>query len=443
MSDSVAPAAHPQLSRSPLLLAGAVLLALIAGFRSLFEHHFALAVALLVCAAVPWAYAARTLSRVPDGAPSRLIIAIVALLARAMLILHPPVGSDDCFRYLWDGRVMRAGVNPYRYAPDDPALAWLRDPAIWPRINHRAVSTVYPPVAELGFRLAPQLATWKGMILLADLTTALLLARWLARRGDDPRRALVWAWCPLVLLELTLDAHVDGLGVPLLVAALTAGPPALAGAALGLAFAVKIIPGALLPLFSARRPRVAIGFAVAAVATAVPFYRAGASLFHGFVVYARTWVANPGAYAWARGAIAIGLAWVRGSGARAASDAGAVADGAARLLMLASFLVIVWRGARRPFTPERGLLAVGALLLLAPAVFPWYVLWVIPLLAASRREPLAALVGVAMAPLLHLGIPWLTSAIHISVWMALLIALARGRAREASVIDSMERARLS
>ena len=67
----------------------------------------------------------------------------------------PPLLSSDIYRYVWDGRVQRAGINPYRYLPDAPQLAFLRDPAVFPNINRAEYApTIYPPTAEALFALA-------------------------------------------------------------------------------------------------------------------------------------------------------------------------------------------------------------------------------------------------------------------------------------------------
>jgi hypothetical protein len=58
-----------------------------------------------------------------------------AVLLRGLLLATPPFLSTDVYRYVWDGRVERAGVNPYRYLPADPALTPLRDAAVFPNIN--------------------------------------------------------------------------------------------------------------------------------------------------------------------------------------------------------------------------------------------------------------------------------------------------------------------
>ena len=51
----------------------------------------------------------------------------------------PPFLSSDIYRYVWDGQVQAAGINPYRYVPADPALAGLRGHAVFPRHQSRGL----------------------------------------------------------------------------------------------------------------------------------------------------------------------------------------------------------------------------------------------------------------------------------------------------------------
>lgn len=57
------------------------------------------------------------------------IVIIVAALLRLGLLAQSPTRSDDIHRYIWDGRVQAAGINPYRYIPADrisPSCATIR-----------------------------------------------------------------------------------------------------------------------------------------------------------------------------------------------------------------------------------------------------------------------------------------------------------------------------
>ena len=55
------------------------------------------------------------------------IILCVAVVARLVLVFAPPTLSTDIFRYIWDGRVQTAGINPYRHLPAAPEQAVGRD----------------------------------------------------------------------------------------------------------------------------------------------------------------------------------------------------------------------------------------------------------------------------------------------------------------------------
>src|SRR5262245_18276567 len=55
--------------------------------------------------------------------PSLALVLATAALMRLGALAAPVYLSDDIYRYIWDGRVQAAGINPYRYIPDDAELA--------------------------------------------------------------------------------------------------------------------------------------------------------------------------------------------------------------------------------------------------------------------------------------------------------------------------------
>lgn len=88
----------------------------------------------LACAGGVIAALAARLEEIPG--PRALAIIVGAGLAMRLLALPaPPILSTDIFRYVWDGIVQSAGINPYRYVPADPVLAFLRDAQVYPFIN--------------------------------------------------------------------------------------------------------------------------------------------------------------------------------------------------------------------------------------------------------------------------------------------------------------------
>src|SRR3954453_21398147 len=78
---------------------------------------------------------------------------------RLALLFVEPYLSSDIYRYIWDGRVQAAGINPYRYIPTDDALHGLRDEAIYPLINRAHYApTIYPPAAQLVYLAATRIS---------------------------------------------------------------------------------------------------------------------------------------------------------------------------------------------------------------------------------------------------------------------------------------------
>jgi hypothetical protein len=242
--------------------------------------------------------------------PRRAAVALIVFGGVALQVLAVnwrPTTTDDWYRYIWDGTVQAHGIDPYRYAPTDPALQSVRDPWIFPgaagvpgparghpeycgftrpgqecvRINRPDVRTIYPPVAEAAFlglhAVSPQQhrlrAAQAFTAALAVLATVVLL--WVLRAlGRDPRWAAWWAWCPTVWLECGNNAHIDVLGVVFLLGTLglvaRADPRArriaAAGVLFGAAVAVKLIPAVVAPALLARRAVLLFGAAIGLIA---------------------------------------------------------------------------------------------------------------------------------------------------------------------------------
>ena len=110
--------------------------------------------------------------------------------------LYAPYLSTDVYRYVWDGRVIAAGIDPYRYVPADPHLEALRDPDIFPEINRaNSAVTIYPPIAEALFfavtRVSETASAMKAAMAGFEIVTFVLLVHLLAVEGLPSGRVLV------------------------------------------------------------------------------------------------------------------------------------------------------------------------------------------------------------------------------------------------------------
>jgi alpha-1,6-mannosyltransferase len=225
----------------------------ISGYTALFIGQFA--IYLLACYVV-------LRGQLPEGRKLKWIFAAIILLFAAAfrfdLVAQRPYLSTDMYRYIWDGRVQTAGINPYRYVPAAPELAGLRDDKIYPHINRRDYdSTPYPPGAQVIFFAAyllhsSSLTAFKVLLSLFDLLAIAALMIVLARNRLNPAQAILFAWHPLLIYEGAHTGHIESAFIFFLVMALLAQSyrkPALTGVALAMATLIKYYPAILLPAF--------------------------------------------------------------------------------------------------------------------------------------------------------------------------------------------------
>jgi hypothetical protein len=276
---------------------------------------------LLIGAWIAFIAAAWLLRKVPRRAAVALIL-LGGIAIQMVAVSAPPKNSSDLYRYIWDGRVQAAGVDPYQYVPTATQLTGLRNDFLFypkaayldgslfypraaycvspgyvrshpaaeltagcTRINRPTVPTIYPPVAEAYFLgvhyLHPgddsSVPIQAAAAAVAVLVTMLLLVG-LGRLGRDVRMAALWSWCPTVILEAGNSAHVDVVAVAITAAAILALATArttrrtvAGGILLGLAIATKLTPVLAVPALLRRRWfTVAVAASGAFIAVYVP-----------------------------------------------------------------------------------------------------------------------------------------------------------------------------
>jgi alpha-1,6-mannosyltransferase len=184
----------------------------------------------------------------------------LGIMLRAYVLLFDPLLSSDVYRYVWDGRVQAAGINPYRYLPADEALAFLRDETIFPHINRADTAvTIYPPVAQFFFlivtRISESVTVMRLALLGCEAVTVALIMLMLRRMNRPVIRVIAYLWHPLPLWEIANSGHVDALMVALMLLGLWIALTghALRGAAL-IAFATLVKPLAAPVLAGIWRP---------------------------------------------------------------------------------------------------------------------------------------------------------------------------------------------
>jgi hypothetical protein len=326
---------------------------------------------LLLAASVAYMWFAKEVLRHPVDDTLVLVLLAGSLALRATFLAAVPVGSDDVYRYIWDGKVQAAGLNPYLYAPNAPALTFLASDLLPAAVNHPELKSVYFPLSQWIFYLSyaaggEHVWAFKAFLLVAETLTIVAVWR-LAPALHVPRSStLLYALCPLPIFQFAYDAHLDGLGIPLLAFALLyhlRRQRMFSLLLLGASLAVKPVGLVLLP-FLVMREKSAASRILTALLPFVPFviqfvpYLSSANPFEGLATFSRHWTFN-------------GIAFE-------ALDA-VLADNLVARLVCAALLVAALLILLRSRVEEMAQMyyAVLFLLLLSPVVHPWYVCWLV------------------------------------------------------------------
>lgn len=312
-------------------------------------------------------------------------ILLGGLVMRVLLLPLEPDLSRDSWRYLWDARVTLLGYSPYEYVPADPRFHSIQD-FLFVNSRYRFSPSLYPPGAQgvflISYLLSPSnLPFLKGIFTLMELVTSGGIAYLLARRGGDWSRCLLYAWCPVPIIEFALQGHVDACPVVFSVLAVVCaqerwrGSRVVTGLFIALATLSKLYPIVLLIVIVRRRDWALVLTCVATIVLAyVPYIIMGHGQILGFFsTYASEQQPNAGVVylllsKWEAG---VKMPWAKL--VFYAVEAG---------VMGSAVLVVLWLRWHRRISIEAGILVLyGAVFAVSSHIFPWYVPTLLPWIA--------------------------------------------------------------
>lgn len=371
---------------SVLAALGAAVIVLDAATPWLHHRFGSVAFVMAMSAHAIAAYFAYRQAQTLKGETGLWLVLSVAAVLRILLLVTEPYLSTDVWRYVWDGRVQGAGINPYLYVPAAPELSPLRDTAVYPNINRADYApTIYPPTAQWVFflitRISDSMLGMKAGMLAFDVATIGAILALLRRLGRPLALVAAYAWHPLPVWEIAGNGHVDAVMMALLTWGLWAevsGATASAGLLASLAALSK--PTALLALPVFWRPwhwrLVLITLAVLTLMY-VPFLSAGWKVLGFGQGYLREEGLTTGTGFW------LPQIFMQARELPTWATAGYLALSAALLIGLA-----LWAGFRRDRTPEATisflLLSIMVFLDLLSSNYPWYFLAAMPFLPLTR-----------------------------------------------------------
>ena len=187
----------------------------------------------------------------------------IAVLLRFVALFNEPVLSDDYFRFIWDGKMILAHVNPFHYTPQEyialhPPDVYLK--YLLSNMNSPEYHTIYPPVMQFLFAFSAWLfpanvygsmLVMKLFIFAGEMVSLRFLYLYALRKNIAIRNILWYALNPLIIVELTGNVHFEGLLLCFFLAFLyylDSGKYKSAAVLWALAVCTKIIPLILAPL---------------------------------------------------------------------------------------------------------------------------------------------------------------------------------------------------
>ena len=333
-------------------------------------------IASLALAGIVYLLAIREFFTTPKFSRRVVVIGLVlAAVWHVEFLRVPPGADDDIHRYVWDGRLQRHGYDPYVVVPDDPAAEWLHTSETR-NLNNPDLPSPYPAGAQLFFRAITAIheSTFalKVAFVVCEFAIILVLLDDL-RRKQKVHLVLVFAWNPVLAVEVAGSGHIDIVGALFLLVsaiALARRWRATAAVGLGLAIAVKLLPVVLLPLYW-KRVRIRDAALAAAVVGLLyePFLNHDRIPIGSLATYVQSFRFNDPVFA------------ILGRVAPPQLAAG--------LAVLFGFLTAIWmRRKSAEWSWDAFAWPMAASLLCAPVVYPWYLLWLLPFVRSVSMLPI-------------------------------------------------------
>jgi len=325
----------------------------------------------------------------------------VAVLTRILIIPAVPALSDDVFRFVWDGQLVLSLENPYERTPsawmeEDEDFPRFVDPELYHHLNSAEYYSIYPPLTQLVFGIGTAIARadsggaafWTKTFLVGiDILVLFIIVPLLRRIGRYPGMVAIYAFNPLVLLEISGNLHHEGLIIFFLALSLMYfyGQKGIrSGMMLGLAAGIKLVPLILIPVVMfvrGFRQRISFGIAAAVIAfiSFLPllFSRAYVGFLDSLNLYFQTFEFNASIYYVLRyfGYLFKGYNWIE------------VIGPLCSLLFLIFYIyfLVRWRkmGLDKDRLIDMMVIVLSLFFLFQTTVHPWYILPIVFLASLS------------------------------------------------------------
>lgn len=193
----------------------------------------------------------------------------LGILLRLLLVFALPNFSDDIYRFIWDGRLIIQGINPFDHLPsyyieNNISIQGI-DQTLYQQLNSPHYFTIYPPVNQAIFALSTWIfpdSIWgsslvmKSFLFAFEVGSIFLIIQLLKYFQLPAKNVLLYALNPLIIMEITGNLHFEGAMIFFLLLAiwliLIKKKWILSAIVLALSIASKLLPLMFLPLLIRR-----------------------------------------------------------------------------------------------------------------------------------------------------------------------------------------------
>lgn len=292
-----------------------------------------------------------------------------AILFRILCIFSLPCYEDDFYRYLWDGYVLNLGISPYNFAPEkffEMENLSLEAMEILDQINNPQLPTVYGPVAILFFFVCYKILPFsmyalKGLLAIVDVVCLLLVKNKL-----EDRELILLSWSPLLIFETVVNMHFEVLGILFVIIALFKRRTSLVPILLVMTVGIRIFSILLVPFILRKDMRGWAIFICGLLVLYLPFICSSSNEFSSLFAFAELWEYNSSIFAIFNALLSVENAKILSG------------------IIFIIFYTILLINSKSGKVP--GEYVIGALLLLAPVLNPWYFIWVMYFSAINRTS---------------------------------------------------------
>ena len=183
-------------------------------------------------------------------------ILLFGILFRLTLFPTTPTTSPDVYRYVWEGKVLYNGYNPFDHSPNSPELNQLHSQQLPAKVEYKDMAAIYPPLSQLSFAVSyaifgESLIGLKIIYLLCEIFIMIYLLKLLHLKKQNLNLVLLYAWLPLPIMEYFINIHLDPFAIVFMIIFIyyiEKGFHLIAAVPFTFAFLSKFYPVILFPL---------------------------------------------------------------------------------------------------------------------------------------------------------------------------------------------------